>query len=133
VECQLLSKSLKSLKDYYDFILIDCPPGMDLSFDLAFYSSDYALILMDGQPFAMQGLENILSEIRKVKDDDVSGDLNHTKSVKNKISYIESVTIKFDKEFERFEKKYTDKSSKQIIDRAKEYKDLMEKELRKLK
>lgn len=72
----LLSKALKKLKETYDFILIDCPPSMDISFDLAFYSSDYALIIMDGQPFAMQGLENILSEIRKVKDDDVSGELN---------------------------------------------------------
>lgn len=72
----LLSKSLKTIKEHYDFILIDCPPSMDISFDLAFYSSNFALIISDGHPFAMQGLENILVEIKKIKDDDVSGELN---------------------------------------------------------
>jgi len=68
----LLSKALKDLKKTYDFILIDCPPSMDISFDLAFYSSNYALILMDGDAYSMDGLENILEEIQKVKDEDVS-------------------------------------------------------------
>lgn len=72
----LLFEALKLIKEKYDFILIDCPPSMDISFDLALYSSDYVFIIMQGQPFAMQGLENILSEIRKVKDNDVSGELN---------------------------------------------------------
>lgn len=69
-----LYKALKNIKKDYDFILIDCPPSMDISFDLAFYSSNYALIIMDGDPFSMDGLENILEEIQKVKDDDISNE-----------------------------------------------------------
>jgi len=67
----------------------------------------------------------------KIHSDDLK-DLKYTKFVKTKENYIDSVSKKFDKEFERFEKKYTDEKSKQIIDKAKEFKEMMEKELRKL-
>ncbi|MFN8578222.1 MAG: ParA family protein [Candidatus Sericytochromatia bacterium] len=69
----LLQKALKPIKSDYDFILIDCPPSVDLSFELALYSSNYALIILDGHPFSLEGLENILSEIQRIIDDDVTG------------------------------------------------------------
>lgn len=71
----LLSKALKFLKSTYDFILIDCPPSIDISFDLAFYSSDYVLIISDGHGFSLSGFQNILSEIEKLKNDDVTNDI----------------------------------------------------------
>lgn len=67
----------------------------------------------------------------KIHKDDLK-DLNYTKFVRTKETYIDSVKRKLDKDFSKFEKKYTDNTSKKIIDKAKEYKDLMEKELRKL-
>lgn len=68
----LLREALSSIKSSYDYILIDCPPSLDVSFDLALYSSDYALIMMDGHPYSMQGLDNILSEIQQVKKYDIT-------------------------------------------------------------
>lgn len=68
----LLREALSLIKDNYEYILIDCPPSLDISFDLALYSSDYALIMMDGHPYSMQGLDNILSEINQVKKYDIT-------------------------------------------------------------
>ncbi len=69
----LLQKALKNIKQDYDFILIDCPPGMDISFDLALYSSDYALIVSEPSPYSIENMENIISEIKRIIEDDVTG------------------------------------------------------------
>lgn len=69
----LLQKALKPIKSDYDFIIIDCPPSVDLSFELALYSSNYALVVLDGHPFSLEGLENIISEIQRIIDDDITG------------------------------------------------------------
>lgn len=69
----LLQKALKQVKDNYDYILIDCPPAMDISFDLALYASDYALIILEPHPFSIENLENITVEIQRIIDDDVTG------------------------------------------------------------
>lgn len=69
----LLQKALKPIKNDYDFILIDCPPSIDLAFELALYSSNHALVILDGHPFSLEGLENIISEIQRIIDDDVTG------------------------------------------------------------
>ena len=72
----LLQKALKNIKDNYDFIIIDCPPAMDIAFDLALYSSDYALVILEPHPFSIENLENIITEIKRIIDDDVTGLLN---------------------------------------------------------
>lgn len=68
----LLGIALKSVKDNYDYILIDCPPSLDLSFDLALYASDYVLILSDGHKFAMMGMDNILLEVAKSNKNNIT-------------------------------------------------------------
>lgn len=70
-----LKNSLKSIKEKYDYILIDCPPGLDICLDLAVYSSNYALIISDGHGFSLSGFDNILSEIESLKIDDVTKDI----------------------------------------------------------
>lgn len=69
----LLQKALKQVKDNYDYILIDCPPAMDISFDLALYASDFALVILEPHPFSIENLENITVEIQRIIDDDVTG------------------------------------------------------------
>lgn len=67
---KLLKKALRDIKNYYDFILIDCPPSLDITFDMAITSSEFALIVMDGEPFALENIENIISELKKINDED---------------------------------------------------------------
>ncbi len=69
----LLQRALRPIKSDYDFIFIDCPPSIDLAFELALYSSNYALVILDGHPFSLEGLENIISEIQRIIDDDITG------------------------------------------------------------
>jgi len=69
----LLQRAIKPIKDNYDFILIDCPPAMDISFDLALYASDDVLIILEAHPFSIENLENIITEIQRIIDDDVTG------------------------------------------------------------
>lgn len=71
-----LTKAIKTIKDTYDFIIIDCSPSLDINFDLALYSSDYALVVMDGHPFSMQSLETIVSEINSITQDDINQSIN---------------------------------------------------------
>lgn len=72
----LLAKSLKQIKNDYDFIIIDCPPSLDLSFKMALLASNYALIVLDGHPFSLNGLQNIISEISKTIYEESTLDLS---------------------------------------------------------
>ncbi len=72
----LLAKSLKEIKNNYEYIIIDCPPALDLSFKMSLLSSDYALIVLDGHPFSLNGLQNIISEIEKTKEDETTLNLS---------------------------------------------------------
>lgn len=73
-----LQRALKPIKQDYDFILIDCPPSIDLAFELALNASDYALILLDGHQFSLDGLHNITNKIDKIieEDNQMTGLLN---------------------------------------------------------
>ncbi|MFN8578262.1 MAG: ParA family protein [Candidatus Sericytochromatia bacterium] len=65
-----LQRALKPIKNNYDFILIDCPPSIDLAFELALNASDYALILLDGHQFSLDGLHNITNKITRIIEED---------------------------------------------------------------
>lgn len=53
-----LKSAIDKIKDNYEYILIDAPPTLNISLDLALYSSDYYLIVMDGHKLSLNGLEN---------------------------------------------------------------------------
>jgi len=65
-----LQRALKPIKQNYNFILIDCPPSIDLAFELALNASDFALILLDGHQFSLDGLHNITSKINSIVEED---------------------------------------------------------------
>lgn len=58
-EYQLKSK-LDSLKDSYDFIFIDCPPSLSLLTINALVSSDYIIIPLQCEYYALEGLSQLL-------------------------------------------------------------------------
>lgn len=63
----LLKKALNSIKNKFDFILIDCPPSLALLTLNALNSSDGVLIPIQPQYLAIKGLSRILSTIKKIR------------------------------------------------------------------
>ncbi|MGY0694155.1 ParA family protein [Virgibacillus sp. FSP13] len=62
-----LKKSLDSLKDKYDYIIIDCPPSLGLLTINALTSSDTVLIPVQCEYYALEGLSQLLNTIRLVQ------------------------------------------------------------------
>ncbi|NPE28764.1 ParA family protein [Methanococcoides sp. SA1] len=82
----VLKKMLTTLRNEYDFIVIDCPPSLGLLTVNGLTAADSVLIPMQCEYFAMEGLAQLISSIRSVK-----------KSL-NKALYIEGLLLTmFDK------------------------------------
>lgn len=70
--CYFLRKFLETIKDEYDYILIDTPPAIDIALELSLYSSDFCLIVLEAVSFAVEGLQNIINEINRIVQDDIT-------------------------------------------------------------
>jgi chromosome partitioning protein len=64
----MLDKALRTVKDEYDLILIDCPPALGLLTVNALVASDYALMSAEAQYFALQGVEQALEVIELARE-----------------------------------------------------------------
>lgn len=62
-----LKKSLVELRDYYDYIIIDCPPSLGLLTINALTSSDTVMIPVQCEFYALEGLSQLLNTIRLVQ------------------------------------------------------------------
>ena len=63
----ILKKQIHSLKKAYDFILIDCPPALNLLTVNALVAANSVLIPMQCEYFALEGLSDLVNTIKKVK------------------------------------------------------------------
>ncbi|MBR5467634.1 MAG: ParA family protein [Firmicutes bacterium] len=63
----ILRNALKKVKKDYDFILIDCPPSLNLITINALSSADTVLVPIQCEYFALEGLEQLLHTIGLVK------------------------------------------------------------------
>ncbi|HCK04137.1 MAG TPA: chromosome partitioning protein [Methylophilaceae bacterium] len=64
----ILKKQIKALEKSYDFILIDCPPALNLLTVNALVAADSVLIPMQCEYFALEGLSDLVNTIKKVKN-----------------------------------------------------------------
>lgn len=62
-----LKEKLDSMKEEYDFIIIDCPPSLGLITLNAFTASDSVLIPVQCEYYALEGLGQLLNTISLVK------------------------------------------------------------------
>jgi chromosome partitioning protein len=63
-----LKKSLNSVKDLYDYILIDCPPSLSILTINSLIAADNAMLIVQTEYLATKGLQTILSLINELKE-----------------------------------------------------------------
>ncbi|WP_018663488.1 ParA family protein [Heyndrickxia acidiproducens] len=62
-----LKRALASVKDDYDFIIIDCPPSLGLLTLNALTASDAVIIPVQCEYYALEGLSQLLNTVRLVQ------------------------------------------------------------------
>lgn len=63
----VLKNTLEQLKDKYDFMLIDCPPSLELLTINALVAADSVLIPVQCEYFALEGIKDLLTTIEMTR------------------------------------------------------------------
>jgi len=63
----ILKDSIDSIKNDYDFVIIDCPPSLNIITINALTAADTVLVPIQCEYFAMEGLEQLLHTVSLVK------------------------------------------------------------------
>ena len=63
----LLRRALDTVADRYDYVLIDCPPSLELPTLNALCAADTVLVPVQCEYYALEGLSDLLGTIRIVK------------------------------------------------------------------
>lgn len=63
----LISKGINPIRDKYDFIIIDCPPAVNLLTINALTASDSVLIPMQCEYYALEGISQLMQTIKLIK------------------------------------------------------------------
>ena len=64
----ILKKALRPVVNDYDFILIDCAPIDGLISQNAITASDYIIVPLNGETFAVDGMGKIIQRYREIKE-----------------------------------------------------------------
>ena len=63
----ILKEALDKVKDDYDFVIIDCPPSLNLITINALTAADTVLVPIQCEYFALEGLEQLLHAVNLVR------------------------------------------------------------------
>jgi chromosome partitioning protein len=63
----LLRNALQPIRDQFEFIVLDCPPALDLLTLNALVAADTVLIPMQAEYFAMEGVSELLDTIERLR------------------------------------------------------------------
>ena len=96
----ILYKKIESLKNKYDYILIDCPPSLGLIIDNALFASDSVIIPVECGFYAYDALTqmvNKIDEVQKIKKINIEGILLTKLDNRNTFGYkiVEKVRFMF--------------------------------------
>lgn len=62
-----LAEALQPIKDQYDYILVDCPPSLNMLTLNAMVAADSVLIPMQCEYYALEGLSALMSTLRNIQ------------------------------------------------------------------
>jgi chromosome partitioning protein len=62
-----MREALAPLRDRFQFIVLDCPPALDLLTLNALVAADAVLIPMQGEYFALEGVSELLDTIERIR------------------------------------------------------------------
>jgi chromosome partitioning protein len=63
-----LREALRSCLDAYDFILLDCPPALNLLTVNALVAADAVMIPMQCEYYALEGLSDLVETVKRVRE-----------------------------------------------------------------
>lgn len=63
----LLKDAILQVKDQYDFVLIDCPPSLELLTLNGLCAADSVLVPVQGEYYALEGLSDLMNTVRIVR------------------------------------------------------------------
>lgn len=63
-----LADALRPIKDQYDYILIDCPPSLNMLTLNAMVAANSVLIPMQCEYYSLEGLSSLMTTLRNVRD-----------------------------------------------------------------
>jgi chromosome partitioning protein len=63
----ILKNALESVRDRYDYILIDCPPSLEMLTLNSLCAADSVLVPVQCEYFALEGLSDLMSSIKMTK------------------------------------------------------------------
>ncbi len=63
----LLKNSILPVKQYYDYIIIDCPPSLGLITANALTVADSFIVPIQCEYYALEGLSQLMSTVRRIK------------------------------------------------------------------
>jgi chromosome partitioning protein len=64
-----IREALSPLRDRFQFIVLDCPPALDLLTLNALVAADAVLIPMQGEYFALEGITELLDTIERIRQE----------------------------------------------------------------
>jgi chromosome partitioning protein len=62
-----LRDALEGIREAYDYILLDCPPALDLLTLNALVAADRLIVPMQAEYFALEGISELVSTLQRVK------------------------------------------------------------------
>ena len=65
---QVLAQALESARDEYHFVIIDCPPALNILTLNALVAADSVLIPMQCEYYALEGLSDLMDTLRNVQE-----------------------------------------------------------------
>lgn len=63
----ILKKKLEEIKDNFDYIFIDCPPSLGILSLMSLYASDFVLIPVQAEYYALEGIGQLFDTIEMVR------------------------------------------------------------------
>ncbi|NLD18043.1 MAG: ParA family protein, partial [Tissierellia bacterium] len=64
----LMENALVGIKDSYDIIIIDCPPSLGILSIMSLIASDYVLVPIQSEFYALEGTGQLLETIKMVQE-----------------------------------------------------------------